>query len=534
MAARILQIHNKALLGVISLVLFISIVLLHQGLYPTVFSDEWIYSSSSRLLSLKDAIIPSYLYLTIFKTSNYCGTGFLECARLGNAFFYTVSLPFIYLIARRVCSNLSSLFITTIFLLGPISSYTSYFMPESLYFFTFWLLSWFTLNSLNKSPLLIGIGNGFILCVMSFVKVHAIFILLAISIFYLWMFNAKKSIQIITLILLTFLILRFFSGWLIAGFNGLDLIGVKYHYNATSLFHLNRFFSMLPLLLIPLIGNISTLCLLFNLPFILLLTAKNQLIPFKKYIICCLTILIMITSLTTAQIVGWDAYETIGRLHLRYYNFTFALFYIIAAANLTQESNKSSLNWLWAILALLIMLISYVYLPIIYQLSFIDCPELYGLFYHSFWLKLILVINAISLLLWTVKPKWGIRVYVFLYCPFYLLTTNYFVHHELYQTRYHHSDDYDKAGHYTRLWLGKDAKNLVVIGSERAGLFKALFYIDSPHIKISEIADGVPVEFAKIPKETEWVLVIGNHPILKKPVYRIAKDNFSLIRIAKL
>lgn len=533
MITSFLRAKNAILLLALSTALFAMLIFLHKGLYPTVFSDEWLYSSSSRLLPIAESIVPSYLYLAIFKTTNYCGMHFLECARVGNVFFYILALPFIYFITRRVCSEPLALFISFISLLGPFSSYTSYFMPESFYFFSFWFFSWLVLSNTNQSDWIIGIGTGLILCVMSFIKIHAIFLLAASGLFYLWTFNLKQACRIIIGMLLTFLSLRFLFGWLIAGTHGFDLIGLKYHYNAISLLNLDRFLAIIPIFIIPLIGNIAVLCLLFNVPIILFLTKNSALISIKKYTICCLIILITITSLTTAQIVGWNSYETIDRLHLRYYNFTFVMFYIIAAANLTTTKIKLTFSsWLLIISVTLITLASSFYLPYLYRLSFIDCPEIFGFFYQPFCLKTLILLSLSCLVVWLIRPQWGISLYIFLYFPLALLTTNYFVHQAIYQTRYHFTDVYDRAGQFIRSYLGKEVDQLMVIGPDKMGLYKVLFYLDNSHVPINQVSSiDTPIELMPIPSDRKWLLLIGNYPMLHQPTFQLTMPGYKLIKL---
>ena len=121
---------------------FVWLLLRNQGLNPAIFSDEWYYSKMSRLQALGDAIVPSYLYLWLFRATNACGDGFLDCARIGNELFFVASAPFIYAVARRVASTPLALLVAAAALLTPFNIYTSFFMPEATYYFGFAVLSW--------------------------------------------------------------------------------------------------------------------------------------------------------------------------------------------------------------------------------------------------------------------------------------------------------------------------------------------------------------------------------------------------------
>ena len=73
-------------LALIAIVLYL--ILRNTGAYPVVFADEWLYSKSARLQPLSESQLPSYLYLWLFGTSNVCGEGFLQCARVLNAVLF--------------------------------------------------------------------------------------------------------------------------------------------------------------------------------------------------------------------------------------------------------------------------------------------------------------------------------------------------------------------------------------------------------------------------------------------------------------
>ncbi len=129
------------------LVLFlVYLVFRNMGLYPTVFADEYSYSMFSRLLPLSESSVPSYIYLKLYSVTNACGDGFLGCAKLINAFLFILAAPFIFLIARRVASETASVVVSLLAVFGPINSYTAYFMPESFYFLSFWVFSWYLLS----------------------------------------------------------------------------------------------------------------------------------------------------------------------------------------------------------------------------------------------------------------------------------------------------------------------------------------------------------------------------------------------------
>lgn len=534
------------------LIIFFSafLTLLHTRLYPTVFADEWIYSSSSRLLPIPESITPSYLFLLLFKSTNYCGTDFLICARMINSFVFALSMPFIYLISRKITSRSLAIFIAIISLLGPINSYTAYFMPEALYFFAFWLFAWFVLNNFQKSAIVFGAGSGLILGLMSLIKMHAIFLipgwiifLILLIFFHSAMMNLKKAILSVCYLLLIFLSVRWLIGFMIAGQSGLNLVGQKYSVNMQSLFHIDRFFHILSMIKIPLMGHLIALILFFSVPFASIVNLvrkndisnqiQNNLKSIQLFALSVTAILLFVTIFSTAQMVGWGPYDVVNRIHMRYYNFIFPLFYIIASADIFSPTRQTYPLRIWIFISLICLSFFYA-LTLMkkdFVISFIDCPELFGFIYHTIIFKFLSVMSLACFMTWLIRKKWGAILYVLFFFPIALLISSYFVNLELQQERLLTTDVYDRAGQFTYRFLGKDTSKLAILGSERGGLFKTLFYIDNPKASIIELPPNVPFEFAKIPVEKIWVLVIGDYPFLRKPYFQISMGDFSLIKL---
>src|SRR5690606_18408857 len=166
---------SLTLLGVCLLSLFL--IIRSMGLLPVVFADEYTYSRLSRLLPLSEATIPSYLYLALYRVTNLCGGDFLGCARLLNALLFSLAIPFIYSVARAVASGRTAAFVTLLAVAGPINSYTSYFMPESFYFLSIWMLVWALIRLDSNSSALRWALAGMIYGASALIKVHSLFFL---------------------------------------------------------------------------------------------------------------------------------------------------------------------------------------------------------------------------------------------------------------------------------------------------------------------------------------------------------------------
>src|ERR1700753_825029 len=128
----------EATLAVGMIAVFVFLLFRNLGLHPSVFSDEWSYSLSSRLMKLSSASTPLYLYYFVYRLTRHCGAEFLECARILNALFFVAAAPLIYAVARKVARKPIGAFVAMLSLIGAINTYTAYFMPEAMYFFVFW------------------------------------------------------------------------------------------------------------------------------------------------------------------------------------------------------------------------------------------------------------------------------------------------------------------------------------------------------------------------------------------------------------
>ena len=541
------------LLSVAVICIIITLTIRNCGLYPTVFSDEWWYSKFSRLAPISGSPYPSYLYLFLFGISRYCGDGFLECARILNVCFFAFALPFIYLSCRRVASWEISLFVALVSLLGPINSYSAYFMPEAMYFFSFWIFFWFLLSSTKKNPFLLGVGAGSILGLMALIKFHATLLIPGFCCFILLAWITSRGTQTfrhtaltIACALLAFFVIRFFVGYVIAGDAGLHLVGGTYGSiaRAAAASDTGQFLRVIRLAKHSLIGHLLALSLLFTVPLASILainrkgkqnadesSAMHNLRLLQIFGIAFLAPLLLVVAWSTALFVGNVPHE-IGRLHLRYYNFVFPVFAILAAAQL-KSTGRDQVGARSAWLATLILAPLTLYAIVTglkhYIPSFVDCPELAFRSNPATYLMLG-VLGLIALVIWAINRKAGVSVYLLLFWPLMMSTSAYYVNKDL---RTHIvANLYDEAGQFTHRYLGNETAKLVVAGSELGGLYRALFQVDNPRASLLEIPERAPLELSKISTGTTWVLLIGNHEPPSKIRYQISMGEFSLIRVS--
>jgi phosphoglycerol transferase len=544
------EIAPPVFLGLFLSMLFLIILIRNFGLYPIVFFDEWYYSYSSRLSSIANARDASFFYLTLYKLSNICGDAFLQCARLFNAILFIAAIPFIYMVATLATSRKNAAFIAAIAALLPINTYTAYFMPESLYFFFFWFITW-TLFSLSMNkPYIYGGTVGFLLAVMTMVKPHAFFLIPPLCLFILcrawdtsrpnWTACASKVIFILIIVAL---LLRLSIGYSLAGINGLSIFGNRYAGIAQSVFNLSDYISFIGKSALVLSNHITALVIMFFTPILSLFFLKSpgdgqtlsidNARSLKIYAASILITLIAVTSAFTIAVIGTGPYEVINRVHMRYYNFIFPLFLIIASSEITlNDFNFRSVTFVKVLSSLAagavgVYAISHTYSS--FSPNFVDCPEIRGLTCNKYIFYFLGSLGIASAVLFNLNRSLGAKLFLYLVMPLSIFTSSLFITVEL--NHHRAADVYDKSGMFAHQTLApNELSKLQVVGPEPSGLYKTLFHIDNPQALILELS---PEHFdrSKIDKKAEWLLVVGNYPISSLPGLKINLDGYSLVRL---
>ena len=396
-----------------AIAIFVALLFRNSGLYPLV-ADEYNYSKFSRLLPIAQSVYPDYLYLVIYRLTNVCGDGFLDCARMLNSMFFVAATPFIYLTARQVCTISIASIIALLALLGPINSYTAYFMPEAVYFFSFWSFTWFILHLENSSRLSSWCFAGVLVGLAALIKPHALLILPALAAYILfasrkkegeWVLQAFRNASV--LVAFTFLS-KFLIAYLVAGEAGLTIFGPAYTAIAASnRSNFQRYVELFALSGENVKGHVLAICLMFGLPIafgicasVISVVSKSEIKTDQKisfFALAVLVNLILTAGLFTALVAGRPD-ESITRLVMRYYDFAFPLLLIIAASQLSSDSTPCGRKWR-ALAAFPIgaaaLYAVYTHLSP-YTPDTVDSPELRG---FAFNLTSFYVLSGISLLL---------------------------------------------------------------------------------------------------------------------------------------
>lgn len=345
-----------------AIALFFALLIRNSGIYPVV-ADETIYSTFSRLLPLADLTIPGYIYLLFYRLTNICGDGFHDCARILNATFFVAATPFIYLTTRQVCTKSAASIVALLALLGPINSYTAYFMPEALYFFSFWLLTWFILRLSNSSHLGSWCFAGILLGFSALVKPHALLIMPGLVAYILFASRKKEGAWVLqalrnagVFVAFTF-VFKFLLSYLIAGKAGMTIFGTFYISQADHLLSKFQYIQLFTLSMESVKGHLLVVCLMFGVPTafgiyasVNSVVSKSKIKTDQKISIFAFAVLgnlVLVTAIFSASTasVSVSVVQEIARLHMRYYDFALPLLVVIVASQLSPESIVGIRKW---------------------------------------------------------------------------------------------------------------------------------------------------------------------------------------------
>ncbi len=523
------------------------------GAYPTVLADEWAYSLYTRLAPVKDAAIPDFFFFFVYKLTSVCGVKFLNCARFLNILFFVLAAPFIYLIARKFCNNFLSCFITLLAALSPNNIYTIHFMPESLYFLFFWIVSYFVLNIYTKKIFKGDLIIALLIAICSLIKPHALFLLPSILIFRI----AKNHASFRSSVFLIFLtvIIKFIIGYLIAGKSGLVFFGPVYSsFKPNHLFDISALFHFISISIEILKNHLALIFIIYCFPFLVMINYLPCSFSYKSlslsriilYTFLIITSLIFTTSLFSSLVQNAGPYESIFRVHSRYYNFALPLFLIISASQINIVQLNSDFKKIKKIIIAvpIIIVISYFitlgsnpvklfYEEMSHHISLLaDSPELLTLISESTTLLFFGLFSIFIIILWIWYEKLSNKLFLFLFFPLFVLKSNYYIYGQIQLSKL--PTIYEVAAIDVKNYLPKkELSKLMVIGSntEVYGLFKILFQLDNKDVSIEELNFNADYDTSHTPLNKKWILVIGKHKVTGTSEVEINGNGYTLLKI---
>ena len=524
----------------------------HSGLYPSIFADEQNYSRFARLMPLGEVSIPSYLYFWVFGATNACGDGFLACARYLNLLFFVAAAPFIYLGARTVAGKPLAALVTLLCVLAPVKSYTAYFMPESMYFFGFWVLSWLALTRRAVRWARYAAAAGALLGLMMLVKVHALFLLPALCLFMVyaawrdqrqgpWL---RIGAAMACIAAVAALAVKFAIAYAFAGSNGLHLLGSFYGNQASgSLSAGATLLKLLPAALVSLRGHLMMLALLFGVPLAALLylllsprargEAGEHGVTLAVYTILMLGAALGLTVFYTASIADFGPREGV-RLHVRYYDFTFPLLVMAAAVGggaITSVSRRV-LPWLIAAALAASLYHAQSVLPADYRLLIGDAPEIssLGLGRPDALAGLLVWLEIGLLALWAVNRRAAGALFLLVFLPLGAFNAERVGAALMEPAR--RPNAYDTAGQFAHATIPAAERDRVTIAGTHLGdLLRAKFHLDAADADIMDLPDGWALQPYQLPGSRDWLLVVGDHALPPGVVPVARQAGFALVHL---
>jgi phosphoglycerol transferase len=537
------------LLPIATVAFFVFLAVAYLGTYPHIMADEQYYSVLSRLAPLSAAEHPNYLYYLIFRATNFCGEEFLACARIFNITALIAAAPFIYLVAREVCGRPAAVLIAAIAILGPYNSYAAYFMPESLFFLSFWLFAWCLLTmplpgSLERWGLC---GAAFGAAVL--VKPHALLLAPAVVMTSLLVAlgsgsSLRSALARILALAAGATVVKFGLSYALAGRSGLTLFGGYTSAAIPAGFDYERFRTVFLLTLDSLRGHSMGLCILFGLPIVVAISnlldrpqaptrLQSRRLEVSIFVLLAIISLAVIVATFAASWFKPGAWiNEIIRVHMRYYNYLFPLFLILAAERMNRADSAPSSLFRFGIAIPVVLIIVYAMAKNLdgFMPSFIDSPELSGIVRYRGVFLFVGTLSILAIVLWTWSSAVGARAFCLVVAPLCAAISWYVVLHDL-RPRIA-PEVYDRAGLFVRSYLSsEDRDRIVVIGSNAPGLYRALFHIDSLNGSVLHVEDKPDEPLPALSPDRRWALTFKETRFAADPPLILRLSGFNLVQL---
>ena len=546
-------IKPKWFLVLLPLALFLFLFFRNAGVYPLVV-DEYFYNRFSRILPYNQAHYPNYLYYFFYRSSNWCGDGFLACVHFLNCFFYVATFFPLFAIARSTCSVRTALCLSTLILLAPFNYFTAFFMLEAPFFLMFFLLVWWLLNRDGWAFDRYWIFSGFLLGLISLVKINGLFLFPAVLMYLIFSHMQKQRAELIndeqkkfnktsglavlaTGFIVGLLVTKLGIAWLLAGPNGLTVGGMytgDFARVAQQVFTPPQIsgtgvglaqsdtlsllmqwwlwvveavqfagLNLLPMCFIfaPAIG---TLILMLKNP---VMTATGRGIALQH--LSLLTLLLFSNLILLAVGFTWIAVHFGGEepyAHRRYYEFAYPLFLLCIAGAIAQGRTLGSVFWRFLLGTFFAGVILYI---VLVQKS---------IYWYSDWFSskpLVLycwaLLTLLTLVVWVCNSRLGNRLFLWVLFPLVVIFSNVGIADNLAMKRMQPSNAL-QASLFVRQYLDAEAQSrLMIAGHEVDPLIT--FYLKNASAPIRPIPPGTFFNQQNFIPEKDWILLMGNTPI---------------------
>lgn len=373
---------------------------------PVVFSDEYSYAVWTKHLyeGLRAPTLAptlgNWLYLRLFEFVHFGQGEFLQTARAFNAVCAAVCGWALFLLARRWVSSATAALLAASYSVMLVGSYAAYFMPEAMFFSACAVLALVLYRYLRSPGILAAIALGVVGALVTAVKEHGLLLLPAIVVGVVVGYRAqwKESFSRIAIDSAVLVLSWWLGSILIGGLLGhvwaLSPLGSFYTdvaSSSASKLELGRLTQVLVLGT----NHLSAVMLTAGFPLTVaaVFAAKSVLRPAAERndqilaavvtaFLCAFAGMLAVSVLFTVSLAGSGPYETITRLHGRYYEHLLVLtaaLGVLAAPRLLTEMSALGRWILAAIAAAIITIAALVSRGIVWQ-NFNDFASAYAIF----------------------------------------------------------------------------------------------------------------------------------------------------------
>ncbi len=542
---------------------------------PKIMGDELTYSTDARHLPLAESEVPNYLFNIVFSTTNVCGYGFYGCAKTINMFFLIALCAVIYLAARLFAGRGISFAVAMLTMLGPISSYVSYFTPDLMFYFATSLVIYFLLKMNEGSAwwrfALIGVGIGLV----TLIKPHGLFLIppIVLYIVYLAIKAADRRILRALVNSVSFVasafVVKLGLGFVFAGQRGLVLFGGNYDGAATKVVAsastptadivASTVSTALPAnpvaaawsfasgewvapLGSQLLFHLAFALIFFGLPVIVLLrqfvaahrsneatTATDRLAVLVTW---SSVVLFAVSAVFVAAAPAWG--EMISdRVMVRYYEYILPF---IALAAITDSALKAKFSnvskWVWLGSFALVFALALPQMNTLVPPLFTDSALIASVLKSGLTLWTFAILTLIALFLWFRNSEQGAKIWAFGMTSIVVLVfaissyVNMTVPSSVIGI-------YTNASRWAHDNLTEDQKQgLIVYGNVKPNVQQAQFWLDDASVTGQTFPEGAEVDLTQVPEGT-YILAIGNLSFKGNGKVVHQEDTFLVAQVTK-
>ena len=531
---------------------------------PKIMGDELIYSRNARLTELSDISVPNYLFALLFESTNNCGYGFYYCAKGLNLVFLGVLVVFVYLAARLVARPAASFWIAVLAMLGPISTYTSYFTPEMMFFAGAAALLYALFRLSSRSPwwawILIGVGLG----LLALVKPHALFLAPPFVVYASFLalkgdgkrvLNiAVNSIAIVAATLATKLGL----GFAFAGERGLGLFGGSYDASAGGIISNGLQTntepdapSANPIYNTGVLGSVgwqlafhvAFLLIFLGLPLILAsieaikaMRSKdepNQLQKISFLLVASLGALVLVAGVFVATSESFGEMLQ-ARVMVRYYEYLlpFLPLVLIAVRDKIEHVGKGT-RWVIAGGFALWLMIALPNMTTNVPALFTDSALIASSVKSGIPLWIYAIVSLIPALYWIKDHEKGEKVWVYAFAPLMVLVFAISSHLNFTVTS-SVIGNYTQASRWAHENLTEDQKDhLHIVGNALPNVQQAQFWVDNVNVTGEEIPENGELNLDNVADGKDYVLAIGSLSLTGEGSIIHQEGRFAFIKVGK-